>query len=264
MKRPSLIALLVLTGCFLSAPGLWAGVAWSDGLFERDAQRIQRAREAHEAEIGRAFETYATRVDRANTTLQRIYEPLIDRYASRGDNATADQLRAELAERLDQALKLPFPSDEDEEESNEVADAHRDLIEAIGPQLVNARDQRAPTNRLAEYDYVMLYYTAGWCAPCRAFTPDLIQFYNENRSQGKWEIIVVSGDRSEQDFYGYLQSAGMPWAAVPFNRIQPSNLLQKYPGGYPRLIVLDRDGNQAVRASNRVAVLEQFRDRLRQ
>lgn len=261
MTRSSAITFAAIV-CFAAAPAIWAGGVIADGLLERDAQRLQRAKEAHSTEIDRAFDAYATRVDRANTTLTRIYEPLIERYAGRGDIATSNQLKDELADLLDRSLTMPFP-DEDEDNGTPPADSHRQLLAAIGPQVVNANEQRAPSTRLAEYDYVMLYYTAGWCGPCRAFTPDLIQFYNENRSRGKWEIIIVSGDRSERDFYGYLRGANMPWAAVPYDRIASSNLMQTYPGGFPRLIVLDREGRQAVRAGNRVSMLEQFAALLR-
>jgi nucleoredoxin len=45
----------------------------------------------------------------------------------------------------------------------------------------------------------------GWCPPCKAFTPLLIDFYNEiNMDEKQLEIIFVSHDKKEDEFKGYF------------------------------------------------------------
>ena len=89
---------------------------------------------------------------------------------------------------------------------------------------------------------VGLYFSASWCGPCRQFTPQLAQFYEKmnKKTKGKFEIIWVSGDRSEQEFAGYYQK--MPWLAVPINVAQQvyQKLSPMYKvRGIPHMVFLD-------------------------
>ena len=61
-----------------------------------------------------------------------------------------------------------------------------------------------------------LYFSAHWCAPCRAFTPRLLQFYQEKKAvaEDDFEIIFVSSDSTSGGFATY--SASMPWLSKPF------------------------------------------------
>ena len=62
-----------------------------------------------------------------------------------------------------------------------------------------------------------LYFSAHWCPPCRAFTPQLAQWYNKVKKSSNGEnfdIVFLSSDRDEAQFNEYLQL--MPWYAVPY------------------------------------------------
>lgn len=92
--------------------------------------------------------------------------------------------------------------------------------------------------------YIGVYFSASWCPPCRKFTPELSKFYVEKYTNSKdkqdLEIIWVSSDRSDEDFYKYF--AKMPWLAVPFP--VASSVLQKLAPKYkvegiPYLVILD-------------------------
>jgi len=63
---------------------------------------------------------------------------------------------------------------------------------------------------------VGLYFSAHWCPPCRGFTPDLADFYNQTKQKvgDKLEIVFISSDRTEGDWKGYFSE--MPWLALPF------------------------------------------------
>lgn len=267
MRTFNRLAFVSVAVFLLAAQALWA----SGDLLDRDFDRLEKARDTHLAEIERAFDVYATRVERANSTLTRIYEQLIKQYKNRGETEVADQLQRELEAITDRALTMPFPAEglagASNDNSENKAGGHEALINAIGPEVVNAGGRRAATAGLANYDYAVLYFTAGWCGPCRAFTPELIQFYQQNKSVGSWEVIVVSRDRSEQEFYDYLNSANMPWAAVPFARVEHSQLPQRLGiRGIPALVVLDRNGNTVITSNNggRSKALADLLARLRQ
>lgn len=93
-------------------------------------------------------------------------------------------------------------------------------------------------------EFYALYFSAGWCGPCRRFTPDLVDFYDRYHDRyGNFEVIFVSSDRSEEDMAGYMEDAEMPWPAVEFSRKQRARSLTRHAErGIPNLVVVDRDG----------------------
>ena len=57
---------------------------------------------------------------------------------------------------------------------------------------------------------VGLYFSAHWCAPCRAFTPLLASLYNRlNDRNVPFEVVFVSSDSNEEEWMSYFTS--MPW-----------------------------------------------------
>ena len=86
-----------------------------------------------------------------------------------------------------------------------------------------------------------LYFSAHWCGPCRNFTPQLVEIYNELLK--KWEafeIVFLLGDKEEKAFENYY--ASMPWLALPFAD-QTEKKLSRYfkVEGIPTLIILGPD-----------------------
>nr|1OC9_A Chain A, TRYPAREDOXIN II [Crithidia fasciculata] len=61
---------------------------------------------------------------------------------------------------------------------------------------------------------VFFYFSASWCPPCRAFTPQLIDFYKAHAESKNFEVMLISWDESAEDFKDYY--AKMPWLALPF------------------------------------------------
>lgn len=97
----------------------------------------------------------------------------------------------------------------------------------------------------AEPQYYAFYYSAHWCGPCRAFTPKLVSFYNENqRNDGSFEVIFVSSDRDEKSMEGYMEEANMPWPAISYKKVKSAKKVLKHKGrGIPCLVLVDREGN---------------------
>lgn len=77
------------------------------------------------------------------------------------------------------------------------------IAEMLGPDLMRRQDGAAVQGSVSDLDgkYVLLYFSAHWCPPCRAFTPVLKQTYGALRAQGKpLEVVFVSSDSSKAQF----------------------------------------------------------------
>ena len=47
------------------------------------------------------------------------------------------------------------------------------LEETIGKTLVDRRGNEVPITDIGSRKYILLYFSASWCPPCRRFTPKL-------------------------------------------------------------------------------------------
>jgi nucleoredoxin len=121
-------------------------------------------------------------------------------------------------------------------------DSNVNVLKKTEKELVDSKGKKAKVD-LETKDYVFIYYSAHWCPPCRAFTPELVKFYNEYKDKASFELIFVSGDKTEKDMLGYMSSASMPWPAVDYNEIAKSGIKKFAGNGIPCLVLLDKDRN---------------------
>jgi nucleoredoxin len=91
---------------------------------------------------------------------------------------------------------------------------------------------------------IALYFAAQWCGPCRKFTPQLVEFYNQVAPQHpEFEIVFVSNDRSAGAMEAYMRDTKMPWPAIDFAKLPTKGALKKYAGeAIPCLVLLDDSG----------------------
>lgn len=112
--------------------------------------------------------------------------------------------------------------------------------------LVGADGKKIAQERLLKNPYILVYFSAHWCPPCRAFTPDLVKYYNENGGGKTFEILFVSADEDAAKMLGYMKEAAMPWVGLNFGSTKKGELNKKYGGdGIPCLTVVD-DKDQVV------------------
>ena len=124
--------------------------------------------------------------------------------------------------------------------------AENAIYPAIKDNLVASKGKKLEKfddSALAGSKHYAIYYSAAWCGPCRAFTPDLVKWYKRNKSKHPdFELVFVSSDRSEEDMAKYMKDDDMPWPALAFDKKQGS-ALAKYSGrGIPCLVLIDDQG----------------------
>lgn len=88
--------------------------------------------------------------------------------------------------------------------------------------------------------HLMLYFSAHWCPPCRAFTPKLSKAYTKLKAlrDDDVELVFVSSDRNEEDFNEYHKEMSFP--ALPFEHRDAKAALSKLyeVQGIPKLVML--------------------------
>ena len=114
------------------------------------------------------------------------------------------------------------------------------ILAGNATDLVTTDGANADQSRVTDKKIVLLYFSAHWCGPCRAFTPKLVQYYNANGGGDKFEIVFVSFDHSEADLANYMKAMEMPWVGVTWNCPGRPALQKKYCGpGIPCLVMLN-------------------------
>ena len=119
------------------------------------------------------------------------------------------------------------------------------LTSMIGATLEDKSGKSVKTaDVLKGKKHVLLYFSAGWCGPCRAFTPDLVKFAKANADAKDFAIIFVSSDRSKDAQMKYMKNYKMPFFTIPLDAPGNGAVKSAYAGGgIPNLLVLDDSGN---------------------
>jgi len=115
-----------------------------------------------------------------------------------------------------------------------------DLVALQGENLVPFK-----TATLQSARYTVLYFSAGWCPDCRHFSPILVKAYNHQPAAGpRYEVVLVSKDRSAGEMLNYMKSEHMPWPALAFEKVSEAKELANFRSGeaVPWLTVLDSKG----------------------
>jgi nucleoredoxin len=125
--------------------------------------------------------------------------------------------------------------------------------------VVNKSGAKVENPGLDNRGYVMVYYSASWCPPCRQFTPILNKYYLENRKKQNFDILLVCADRSEKAMLSYMSK--MSFNALAFDKIRSSGLGQFAGTGIPNLTVFDSSGKVVIdgRKMRAMEALEAFK-----
>jgi len=128
--------------------------------------------------------------------------------------------------------------------------AGNEVLRAMEGRLVEYRDGKLSQSNatLKDKKYVVLYYSAHWCAPCRAVTPDLVKSYNELKKDygDTFEWVFISSDSSENDMANYMEWGEMTWPALDYSMREDSGVARYGAQGIPYLVVLDETGREVL------------------
>lgn len=96
------------------------------------------------------------------------------------------------------------------------------MVDVFSGRLLVSKDGRSVDPEEALQNKVVgLYFSAGWCSPCRDFTPVLCDFYTElleeTQPPAPFEVVFISSDHSAEDMAGYMHAMHGDWLALPFH-----------------------------------------------
>ncbi|KAG2540170.1 probable nucleoredoxin 1-1 [Panicum virgatum] len=94
---------------------------------------------------------------------------------------------------------------------------------------------------------VLLYFSAKWCGPCRAFLPTLVMEYNKIKAKhSDFEIVFISSDRDQSSFDEFFSE--MPWLALPLEDDRKAFLKKTFRiRGIPSLVAIGPTGQTVSR-----------------
>lgn len=94
----------------------------------------------------------------------------------------------------------------------------------------------------AKNKVTMIDFWAGWCGPCRAFNPVLLEIYNKYHEKG-FEVVAVSMDRDRDFWLKAIEDDKLPWiqlSEVAYWNTEPVRLYNvRY---IPQNVLVDSEG----------------------
>ena len=121
--------------------------------------------------------------------------------------------------------------------------ANKWYAQQFPPSLINASGKRTNTAAALHGKIVLVYFSASWCGPCRAFTPQLVEFYKRVAKNSNIELVFVSSDKDSAAMMDYMKKDSMPWLAIPFDSGKRGAFKQAMQvRGIPTLVVFDANG----------------------
>ncbi|XP_069127952.1 nucleoredoxin-like protein 2 [Argopecten irradians] len=125
-----------------------------------------------------------------------------------------------------------------EKETSETKDPETESNTAINRGRVEAV-------KALEKKLIGLYFSAGWCPPCRQFTPLLKDFHEETqRRNAPFEVVFISCDKKEDDMMTYYRESHGEWLVIPFGDQLQDDLKTRFNiTAVPKLIIVNSAGD---------------------
>ncbi len=109
-----------------------------------------------------------------------------------------------------------------------------------------------------------IYFASSWCPDCTPITPLLKKAYEDQHSDGKFQVVYVSSDRNEAEMMKSYNDSHGSWNCVPFDSADRNDLKRHFgacagkevqelgisPGernyGIPTLIIIDSNSEEVL------------------
>ncbi|XP_063313241.1 nucleoredoxin-like protein 2 isoform X2 [Pelobates fuscus] len=116
-----------------------------------------------------------------------------------------------------------------------------------GHILINKDGDRLDPEEVLQNKIVGLYFSAGYCSPCKDFTPILCDFYTELVDQSPpvvpFEIVFISSDKSPDEMVDHMHSSHGDWLALPWHDSFKHELKNRYKiTALPKLVIVKPNG----------------------
>lgn len=115
----------------------------------------------------------------------------------------------------------------------------------FGSQLYRADGSSVGVQVLENVAVIGIYFASTSCSACGAFTPLLVDAYNQLREdQRSFEVVLATFEVTDAAMFEYMVNSEMPWLAVSSQSGKADSLADRY-GVYwvPTLVVIDGAGN---------------------
>ncbi|KAL6540695.1 hypothetical protein OROMI_024580 [Orobanche minor] len=161
-----------------------------------------------------------------------------------------ETLHSNVAETIEEHGKMAYPFTPDrfaEFEEMEKAKREAQTLESILVSqdcdfVIGKNGAKIAVSDLLGKD-ILLYFSAHWCPPCRAFLPKLVQAYKEinEKHNNPLEVIFISSDRDQSSFDEFFTA--MPWLALPFGDGRKNSLSRFFKvNGIPTVVAIGPTG----------------------
>jgi nucleoredoxin len=99
--------------------------------------------------------------------------------------------------------------------------------------------------------YYLFYYSASWCGPCHAFTPELVRFARKMKARNASLAIILSpSDRTQEDEVAYMKELRMPWPALALDQKSAPDIPRSEWGYIPAMVLVDADGKRLLQVND--------------
>ncbi len=126
------------------------------------------------------------------------------------------------------------------------------VLEEFAGKLISPLDGRPVSiDAAARPKYVVLYMGASWCAPCQAFSPQLVKVLKDKAPKPEdVTAIYLSGDKTPADMKAYVTKLGIDWPTIRYNNAGQLPAFSPLFGNViPQLVVTDRFGKVVIDSS---------------
>ncbi|KAI5573029.1 hypothetical protein BDE02_10G051300 [Populus trichocarpa] len=115
------------------------------------------------------------------------------------------------------------------------------LVNGENDFVIDKSGSKVPVSELVGKN-ILLYFSAQWCPPCRAFLPKLIEAYHTIKAKDNAvEVIFISSDSDQTTFDEFYSE--MPWLALPFGDERKQILSRKFKiQGIPAAVAIGPSG----------------------